>query len=149
MTLLSFSWFFGLLVVLHGVLDLNFKLCAFCYQWTHQGGDCKTKWSVPWFDCDESLTWRGLNLSPRCFICFTFILVLRLENHVSLSCGVQVAGAAWRAVLRIIVGVGDLLQRTGNGRTGRVLGGQTFRGSDDVVCGLHRARANEESGFLG
>jgi hypothetical protein len=24
----------------------------------------ETKWSVPWFDCDESLTRRGLNLNP-------------------------------------------------------------------------------------
>jgi hypothetical protein len=30
---------FGLIAVLYGVLDSNFKLCAFCYQWTHQGGD--------------------------------------------------------------------------------------------------------------
>jgi hypothetical protein len=29
---LSFSWFFGLLAVLHGVLDSRFKLCAFCCQ---------------------------------------------------------------------------------------------------------------------
>jgi hypothetical protein len=29
MTFLSFSWFFCLLVVLHGILDSNFKLCAF------------------------------------------------------------------------------------------------------------------------
>jgi hypothetical protein len=29
MTLLSFFWLFGLLDVLHGVLDSNFKLCAF------------------------------------------------------------------------------------------------------------------------
>jgi hypothetical protein len=28
-TFLSSSWLFGLLVVLHGVLDSNFKLCAF------------------------------------------------------------------------------------------------------------------------
>jgi hypothetical protein len=27
--ILSFSWLFGLLAVLHRVLDLNFKLCAF------------------------------------------------------------------------------------------------------------------------
>jgi hypothetical protein len=26
---------FNLLVVHHGVLDLNFKLCAFYCQWTH------------------------------------------------------------------------------------------------------------------
>jgi hypothetical protein len=30
---------FNLLVVHHGVLDLNFKLCAFYCQWTHQGRD--------------------------------------------------------------------------------------------------------------
>jgi hypothetical protein len=29
MTFLSFSWLFGLLVMLHGFLDLNFKLYAF------------------------------------------------------------------------------------------------------------------------
>jgi hypothetical protein len=29
MTFLSFLLYFGLLVVLYGVLDLNFKLCAF------------------------------------------------------------------------------------------------------------------------
>jgi hypothetical protein len=29
MTFLSCSWFLGLLGVLDGVLDLNFKLCAF------------------------------------------------------------------------------------------------------------------------
>jgi hypothetical protein len=31
--------------------------------------------SVPWFDCDESLTRRGLNLNPGRFICFTLIFV--------------------------------------------------------------------------
>jgi hypothetical protein len=30
---------FGFLAMLYGVLDSNFKLCAFCYQCTHQGGD--------------------------------------------------------------------------------------------------------------
>jgi hypothetical protein len=29
MTFLSFSYFLGLLAVIHGVLDSNFKLCAF------------------------------------------------------------------------------------------------------------------------
>jgi hypothetical protein len=29
MTLLSFSYFLGPLAVLHGILDLNFKFCAF------------------------------------------------------------------------------------------------------------------------
>jgi hypothetical protein len=32
-----------------------------------------------------------------------------LENHVYLSRGVQVVGAAWRAVTRIVAGVGDLV----------------------------------------
>jgi hypothetical protein len=35
-----------------------------------------------------------------------------------------VAGAAWRAATRTVAGVGDLVQRTGDGRTGRVLGGR-------------------------
>jgi hypothetical protein len=35
-----------------------------------------------------------------------------LENRVYLSCGVQVTGAVWRAAMRIVVGVGDLVQRT-------------------------------------
>jgi hypothetical protein len=51
--------------------------------------------------------------------------------------------------MRITVGVGDLVQRTGDGRTGWVLGGQTIRMSGDVMCGLHCARGDEEHGFLG
>jgi hypothetical protein len=44
--------------------------------------------AVTWFDCDESLTWRGLNSNPRCF-CFCFSLhLVRSENHVCLSRGV-------------------------------------------------------------
>jgi hypothetical protein len=33
MTFLSFSWLFGLLVVLNWVLDSKFKLCDFCCQY--------------------------------------------------------------------------------------------------------------------
>jgi hypothetical protein len=33
--------------------------------------------------------------------------------------------------------------------TDRVLGGWTIGGSDDTVCGLHRACGDEERGFLG
>jgi hypothetical protein len=75
--------------------------------------------------------------------------LFRLEHHVCLSFGVQVAGAAWRAAMRIVAGVGDLVQRTGDGCTSRVLGGRMIRMSGDVVCGLHRARGDEECGFLG
>jgi hypothetical protein len=81
---------------------------------------------------------------------FVFLLSLfHLENHVCLSHGVQVAGAAWRAATRIITGVGDLVQRTGDGRTDQVLGGRAVEGSGGVVCGLHRAHRDEEHGFLG
>jgi hypothetical protein len=43
---------------------------------------------------------------PYCLSC--------VENHVCLSRGVQVIGVAWRAAMRIVVGVGDLVQRTGD-----------------------------------
>jgi hypothetical protein len=74
---------------------------------------------------------------------FVFLLSLvHLENHVCLSRGVKVAGAAWRATMRTVAGVGDLVQRTGDGRTGRVLGGRAVERSGGVVCGLHRARGD-------
>jgi hypothetical protein len=66
-----------------------------------------------------------------------------------LSRGVQVAGVAWRAVTRIMAGVEDLVQRTREGRTGRILDGQVIERSGGTVCGLHRARRDEERGFLG
>jgi hypothetical protein len=72
---------------------------------------------------------------------FSFIFV-SLENHVCLSCGVQVAGAAWRAATWTMAGVGDLVQRTGDGRTDRVLGGWAVERSGSAVCGLHRARVS-------
>jgi hypothetical protein len=62
---------------------------------------------------------------------------------------VQVAGAAWRAAMRVVAGIGDLVQRIRDGRTGRVLGGRTIERSGGAVCGLHRARGDEERGFLG
>jgi hypothetical protein len=60
-----------------------------------------------------------------------------------------VAGATWRAATRIVAGVADLVQRTGDDRTGRVLGGRTIERSGGAVCGLHHARGDEERGFLG
>jgi hypothetical protein len=86
------------------VLDLNFKLCAFCCQWTHQGGDWEKMASsliwlwwvidLPWFEF-ESETFRLLYL----------YLYFLLGNHVCLSRGVQVVGAAWRAATMIVAGV--------------------------------------------
>jgi hypothetical protein len=88
-------------------------------------------------------------LNPGQF-CFVFLLSLfHSENNVSLSRGVQVVGAAWRAATRIVAGVGDLVQRTRDGRTGRVLSGRAIERSGGTVCGLHRARGDEEREFLG
>jgi hypothetical protein len=50
-------------------------------------------------------------------------------------------------VTRIVTGVGDLMQRTMDGRTGRVFSGWTIGMSSDVVCGLHRAHGDEERVF--
>jgi hypothetical protein len=72
-----------------------------------------------------------------------------VENRVCLSRDVQVVGAAWRAAMRIMAGVGDLVQSTRNGRTVRVLGSRMIGRSGDAVCGLHRARGDDERGFLG
>jgi hypothetical protein len=74
---------------------------------------------------------------------FVFLLPLfRSENHVCLSRGVQLAGATCHAAMRTVVGVGDLVQRTGDGRTGRVLGGRVVERSGGTVCGLHLARGD-------
>jgi hypothetical protein len=59
-----------------------------------------------------------------------------------------VAGAAWRAATMIVAGVGDLVQRTGDGHTCRILGGRAIERSGGAVCGLHCARGDEERGFL-
>jgi hypothetical protein len=47
-----------------------------------------------------------------------------------------------------VVEVGDLLQRTEDDRTGRVLGGRAIERSGDAVCGLYRAQGDEEREFL-
>jgi hypothetical protein len=48
-----------------------------------------------------------------------------------------------------MTGVGDLVQRTRDDHTGRVLGGRMIERSGGAVCGLHRARGDEEHEFLG
>jgi hypothetical protein len=79
---------------------------------------------------------------------FYYLYLIHVENHVCLSRGVQVAGAAWQAAMRVVAGVGDLMQRTGDGHTGWVLGGRTIGRPDDTVCGLQHAHGDEERGFL-
>jgi hypothetical protein len=75
--------------------------------------------------------------------------VFHVENRVFLSHGVQVAGATWQTAIKIVTEVGDLLQRTGDGHTDRILGGRMIGRSGDTMCGLYRAHENENSEFLG
>jgi hypothetical protein len=51
--------------------------------------------------------------------------------------------------MRIIIGVGYLVQRTGDNHISRVLSGQTIERSNDAVCSLHCACGDEECEFLG
>jgi hypothetical protein len=44
--------------------------------------------------------------------------------------------------------VGDLMQRTEDGRTDRVLGGRAIERSGDAVWGLNRAREDDEHEFI-
>jgi hypothetical protein len=48
-----------------------------------------------------------------------------------------------------VAGVGDLVQRIGDGRTGQVLDGRAVERSGGAVCGLHLTRGEEECMFLG
>jgi hypothetical protein len=73
--------------------------------------------------------------------CFSLSLV-RSENRVCLSRGVQEAGAVCRTMMRTMAGVEDLVQRTGDDRTGRILGGQAVERSGGAMCGLHLARGD-------
>jgi hypothetical protein len=60
-----------------------------------------------------------------------------------------VAGAVWRVTTKIMAGVGDLVQRIEYGHTGRVLDGRAIERSGGTMCGLHRARGDEEREFFG
>jgi hypothetical protein len=48
---------------LNGISSILCQMCA--------KSEWETKWSVPWFDCDESFTWRCLNLNLRRFVVLT------------------------------------------------------------------------------
>jgi hypothetical protein len=51
--------------------------------------------------------------------------------------------------MRIMIGVGDLVQKIEDGHTYQILDGRTIGRSGDAVCGRHRARGDEEHMFLG
>jgi hypothetical protein len=68
-------------------------------------------------------------------------LLSYVENRVYLSYGVQVTGATWRAVMRIVEGIEDQMQRTRDGQaevgysvTGRLRGQVMLC----VVCTVHK-----------
>jgi hypothetical protein len=75
--------------------------------------------------------------------------LFHLENRVCLSRGVKVEGATWHVAMRIVAGVGDLVQRTRDNHTGRVLSDRAIERSGGAVCDLYRARENEKHVFLG
>jgi hypothetical protein len=51
--------------------------------------------------------------------------------------------------MRIVAGVGDLVQRTGDGLIGRVLDGRAIERLGGTMCDMHRARGAEKRGFFG
>jgi hypothetical protein len=79
--------------------------------------------------------------SGTILFCFSFTFVSVGESCLLVS-WLQVAGAAWRVVTRTMAGVGDLVQRTGDGHTGRVLGGRAVKRSGCALCGLHLIRGD-------
>jgi hypothetical protein len=95
----------------------------------------------------ESLTWRCLNSNLGRFVCFTFIFISFGESRLLVS---------WCADGRCGMMCSDedhcRSRRPGadnkDGHTGQVLGGRTIERSGGTVCGLHRARGDEERGFL-
>jgi hypothetical protein len=74
--------------------------------------------------------------------------LVHVKNHVCLSRGVQVAGATWRAMMRIMVGVGDLMQRIKDGQA-QIGYSMAGRLGGRVMPMLHDARGDEGRGFLG
>jgi hypothetical protein len=71
--------------------------------------------------------------------------LFRVENLICLSHGVQVAGRDEDHGRNRRPSAED----QGRSDTGWVLGGRMIERSGDAVCGLHRAREDEERGFLG
>jgi hypothetical protein len=80
-------------------------------------------------------------LNPDSFVLFFFYLCFVGESCLLVSwCAGGKCGMACSD--EDVAGVGDLVQRTGDGRTGRVLGGRAVKRSGGVVCGLHLAHGD-------
>jgi hypothetical protein len=86
--------------------------------------------------------------SGTILFCFSFIFVSFGESRLLVSwCAGGRCGTTCSDEDR--AGVGDLVQRTGDGHTGRVLGGRAVEQSGGTMCCLHRAHGDEEREFLG
>jgi hypothetical protein len=73
---------------------------------------------------------------------FSFIFVSFGESFLLVSwCASGRCGMACSD--EVMAGVGDLLQRTVDGRTVRVLNGRVIERSGGAMCGLHHARRDE------
>jgi hypothetical protein len=110
-----------------------------CCQCTHQGEIEKPSGQYLDLISNEYLTCLGLNLNPENFDGFTLLSISCGEIHLLVSwCVGDRCGMAGRDEDR---GRSRRLGAEDRGwsSTGRVLGGWTIEGSDDVVCGLHRA----------
>jgi hypothetical protein len=103
-----------------------------------------TNWVLSWI-CEHLVKHVSLFL----VLMILPLSLFRVENHVCLSRGVQVAGAAWRAAMRIMVGVGDLVQRTSDGQAQAgysVAGWLRGRVTLCAVCTMHKEMRS--AGFL-
>jgi hypothetical protein len=76
---------FGLLVVLHCVLDSRFKFYAFVINWLIKGEIEKPSGQYLSLICDESLTCRDLNSNLRHFGSFIFIFISFGESCLLVS----------------------------------------------------------------
>jgi ABC-type multidrug transport system permease subunit len=96
-----FLGFLGLLVVLHGVLDLRFKLCIFVVNGLIKGEIEKS--SGQFLGLIVMSHWLGeVWIRIQNIFVILPLFLYRVENRICLSRGVQVAGAAWHAVMRIM-----------------------------------------------
>jgi hypothetical protein len=137
----AFLSFFYLLAVLHEILDSNFKLCAFVVIGLMKGEIEKPIGQFLGLIVRSHWLAR-FEFESEIVLFYFYLLLFCSKNRVCLSHGVQVAGAAWRASTRTVAGVGDLVQRTGDGRLCWILGGRVVKRSGGAVCGLHLARGD-------
>jgi hypothetical protein len=130
---------------------LGFKIQTLCFVLSMDSSRRRLKnqvvstlvWYVisHWHAEDWIQFWDILGVLP--------LFLVHVENRVCLSHSVQVAGAAWRALTRIEAGVGDLMQRIGDGQAQvRYSLSERLRGQVMLcaVCTVHKE--TRSAGFL-